>query len=161
MLTSATYQQNGDGDARREKIDPDNRLLWHRSPQRLEAEIIRDAILAVSGRLDETQFGPGSLDEGMRRRSIYFTSKRSKLIPMMVQFDAPDSLQGMGRRPQTTIAPQALLLLNNTQVRADALGFAKRIEAGGKRSADVQIQEAFRIALGRLPEKSELRESIQ
>jgi hypothetical protein len=79
----------------------------------------------------------------------------------MVQFDAPDSLQGMGRRPQTTIAPQALLLLNNAQVRAAALGFAKKIEAGGKRSAEEQIKEAFRVALSRLPEKSELRESIQ
>src|SRR5438477_8879644 len=87
MLASATYQQNGDMEAKREKIDPDNRFLWHRAPQRLEAEVIRDAILAASGRLDETQFGPGSLDEGMRRRSIYFTIKRSKLIPMMVQFD--------------------------------------------------------------------------
>ena len=113
----------------------------------------------MSGRLDETQFGPGSLDEGMRRRSIYFTIKRSKLIPMMVQFDAPDSLQGMGRRPQTTIAPQALLLLNNAQVRAAAVAFAKRIDAPGKVSVEEKIKDAFRIALGRVPEKVEASEA--
>src|SRR5439155_2522972 len=160
MLTSATYQQNGEVDARREKIDPDNRLLWHRSPQRLEAEIIRDAILAVSGRLDETQFGPGSLDEGMRRRSIYFTIKRSKLIPMMVQFDAPDSLQGLGRRPQTTIAPQALLIMNNSQVRAAAVGFASRVAPLTGGSESDAIKSAFQLALGRSPDRDEVKDAL-
>jgi Protein of unknown function (DUF1553) len=70
-------------------LDPDNQLLWRYPRHRLEAEIIRDAILAVSGRLDPAMFGPGSLDEGMNRRSIYFTVKRSKLIPMMIRSGLP------------------------------------------------------------------------
>ena len=72
--------------------------------------MIRDALLAVSGTLDPTMFGPGTLDSASRRRSIYFTVKRSKLMPMMMIFDAPDALRGgVGQRPTTTIAPQACI----------------------------------------------------
>ena len=70
-------------------------------------------MLAVSGVLDETMFGPGTLDQGMRRRSIYFTVKRSQLIPLMTLFDVPDSLQGLGSRGATTVAPEALAMMNN------------------------------------------------
>ena len=159
IMSSAAYRQNNAIDARRQAADPDNRLLWHRPPQRLEAEIIRDSILAVSGRLDETRFGPGSLDEGMLRRSVYFTIKRSKLIPMMVSFDAPDGLQGMGRRPQTTVAPQALLLLNNAQVRAAAAAFAKQLS--GLKTDVEAATAAYRAALGRAPDKDELADTVQ
>jgi len=159
MMTSATYRQNNAVDTRRQAADPDNRLLWHRPPQRLEAEIIRDSILAVSGRLDKTQFGPGSLDERMLRRSVYFTIKRSKLIPMMVSFDAPDSLQGMGRRPQTTVAPQALLLLNNAQVRAAAAAFARKLSL--LKTESEAATAAYRAALGRAPDKDELADAVQ
>ena len=55
-------------------------------------------MLAVSGQLDERMFGPGTLDEAQRRRSIYFTVKRSQLVPSMMLFDAPDALQGLGQR---------------------------------------------------------------
>ena len=67
-------------------------------------------------------YGPGTLDEASKRRSIYFTMKRSKLIPMLVIFDAPDGTVGVGERPTTTIAPQALLMMNNPQVRSWAQG---------------------------------------
>jgi len=159
IMTSAVYLQGDETAAKRIKTDPDNRLWWHRRPQRLEAEIIRDSILAVSGRLDTTMFGPGTLDEGMKRRSIYFFIKRSHLIPMMTQFDAPDSLQGLGRRVNTTVAPQALLMLNNSQVRASAVEFAKRImgETSGSLFA---VQRAYRIALGREATKSEMADSL-
>jgi len=160
MMTSATYRQNNETDAARLAADPDNRLFWHRSPQRLEGEIIRDSILAVSGRLDKKQFGPGTLDEGMLRRSIYFTVKRSKLIPMMVSFDGPDSLAGLGRRPQTTVAPQALLLLNNTHVRTAATAFAKQLLSSQKTDPDA-VTAACRQALGRAPDKDELADTLQ
>ena len=76
----------------RRAADHDNLLCWQKSGKRLEAETIRDAMLSVSGLLDEQMFGPGTLDEKMRRRSIYFFVKRSQLVPMMTLFDAPDSL---------------------------------------------------------------------
>src|SRR5262249_44725898 len=108
ILTSAVYLQTSDHDKRRAAVDPENRLLWRHTPRRLEAEVIRDAILAASGDLDGRMFGPGTLDPTHKRRSIYFTVKRSKLVPTMVLFDAPDALGGLDVRPTTTIAPQAL-----------------------------------------------------
>ena len=72
-------------------------------------------------------FGPGTLDEKMRRRSIYFFVKRSQLVPMMTLFDAPDSLQDIALRPTTTVAPQALLMMNSPIVRGYAEGFAERV----------------------------------
>ena len=106
---------------------PNNTLFWHRQRQRLEGEAIRDAILAVSGTLDETMFGPGTLDQAMKRRSIYFQIKRSQFPPMLTAFDAPDTLQSMGLRPSTTVAPQSLLLMNNPQIRAAARAWAARL----------------------------------
>jgi hypothetical protein len=106
------------------KIDSENRFFWHRPRQRLQAELIRDAMLSVSGLLDERQFGPGTLDPKHKRRSIYFFVKRSKLVPSMVLFDAPDALGGMDRRSNTTVAPQALMILNNEVVRGCAEALA-------------------------------------
>ena len=169
MMTSAAYMQGPPREADRSpslsrrisasRLDPENTLFWQRSPQRLEAEVIRDAILFVSGRLDLKMFGPGSLEEAHLRRSIYFTIKRSRLIPMMVQFDAPDGLQGIGRRPQTTVAPQALLLLNNPQIRAAAVACARHLLPLSAKSPASAIRAAYVAALGRPPEKQELAET--
>jgi mono/diheme cytochrome c family protein len=160
IMTSAVYQQGTQSDATRMKVDPDNRLWWRRAPQRLEAEIIRDSVLAVSGRLDRTLFGPGSLDEGMKRRSIYFTIKRSKLIPMMTQFDWPDSLQSIGLRVNTTVAPQALLMMNNPHIRAAARDFATRLKPAGERSMTEAVKLAYALAIGRPPDANEQANAV-
>ena len=121
-----------------------------RSPRRLEGEALRDAMLAVSGQLDTTMFGPGTKDERSKRRSIYFTMKRSQLIGSMVVFDQPEPLVTQGARPTTTVAPQALLLMNGPQVREWAESFARRVEAetsGGEVPA--QINRAYLLALSR------------
>ncbi len=161
IMRSAVYRQGSRLDRERARADVDNRLYGRRVPRRLEAEIIRDSLLAVSGRLDPRMFGSGTLDPNMKRRSIYFFIKRSKLIPTMVLFDGPDSLQGVEQRTTTTIAPQALLLMNNALVRGCAEGLAQRISP----SAGVKVKDALRsgyaIALGRTPSKRELSESIQ
>jgi len=146
------------------KLDRDNKLWWHYPSRRLEAEVIRDSLLAVSGLLDEKPFGPGTLDESSRRRSIYFTVKRSKLMPMMVIFDAPEALSGMAERPTTTIAPQALHLLNSPQMRQYARAFAQRAfaqRAAGddKTSTEEAVRRAYRIALAREATPAELREA--
>src|SRR5262249_38278717 len=125
IVTSSVYRPSAPLDAARTKADPDNRLVWRRPRLRLEAEAVRDALLAVSGTLDRRMYGPGTLDEKHQRRSIYFFVKRSKLVPSMVLFDAPDALQGIDRRPTTTVAPQALLLLNSPTVRGYAEGLAR------------------------------------
>ena len=84
-------------------------------------------MLAVSGELDHTMYGKGTLDEGMKRRSIYFFIKRSKLIPMMQVFDAPEPLVSVGGRPATTIAPQALFMMNNPLVIEQSRKAATRL----------------------------------
>src|SRR5262249_38315134 len=108
ILTSSVYRQSSHADLAKTRLDPDNGLFWHRPCKPLEAEVLRDALLAVSDTLEPKMYGPGTLDEGSKRRSIYFTVKRSKLIPMMQVFDAPEALVSLGERPTTTIAPQAL-----------------------------------------------------
>ena len=135
--------------------DPENRLLGRRSVRRLEAETIRDAMLAVGSILDETMFGPGTLDQGMRRRSIYYTVKRSMPIPLLALFDAPDGLVSIGKRPTTTVAPQALAMMNNVYVREYAEAFARSVIGSTDRSSGAVVERAYHIALGRPPTEEE------
>ncbi len=161
IMQSAAYTQSADDDRAKAAVDPANKLFWRYQPRRLEAESIRDSILAVSGLLDEQMFGPGTLDENQKRRSIYFGIKRSKLITMMVLFDAPDSLQGIGVRPNTTIAPQALMLLNNSLVRESARKFAARLNAEPSADSSAAIRRGYLIAVGRPPSDEELGDAAQ
>ncbi|MEI6687056.1 MAG: DUF1553 domain-containing protein, partial [Planctomycetota bacterium] len=141
--------------------DRENNLVWHFQSRRLEAETIRDSLLAVSGTLDTTPFGPGTLDLNHKRRSIYFFVKRSKLIPMMMLFDAPDSLQDLAMRPNTTIAPQALLMMNSSIVRgyADALAIKVLKDAGT--GVEAQVNRAYQLVLSRNAKPLELKEGIE
>jgi mono/diheme cytochrome c family protein len=160
IMTSAVYLQESRGDSSRAAVDHDNTLFWRQSRHRLEAEAIRDAMLAAGGVLDERMYGPGTLDESQRRRSIYFTVKRSKLIPMMVLFDAPDALQGIGARSSTTIAPQALLLMNNPIVRDWAAAFARRVSPAPSVDSEQAIRAAYATALTRPPSDGELADGV-
>jgi len=154
IMTSDTYlQSNRAADDPRSAIDPENRLLWHRAPRRLEAEAIRDAMLTVSGRLDCTMYGPGSLDPDMTRRSVYFFVKRSELIPSMMLFDWPEHLVSIGQRQATTTAPQALLFMNSTLGRACAVALADRVHHDDPAESLVQV---YQIAFGRDPTAAEL-----
>ncbi|HEY1598507.1 MAG TPA: PSD1 and planctomycete cytochrome C domain-containing protein [Pirellulales bacterium] len=159
IMTSAVYTQGAQSDEARSKIDPDDKLCWRRTRQRLEAETIRDAMLATGGILDETMYGPGTLDDNQRRRSIYFTIKRSKLVPMMMLFDAPNALQGIGARSSTTIAPQALLLLNNGLVREAAQQLAARAASANDATPADMVRRAYLIALARPPGDDELADA--
>jgi cytochrome c553 len=160
ILTSSAYQQSSRFDESRGRLDPDNRLWWRRPPHRLEAEVLRDALLSVSTLLDKRMYGPGTLDESSRRRSIYFTVKRSKLMPMMTVFDAPDGLGGVADRPTSTIAPQALLLMNNPNVRAYARGFARRIAPVASASLEESIRSAYKMAFARQPTADEIADTV-
>src|SRR5206468_3038046 len=160
-------------------VDPDNRLLWRRRPQRIESEILRDAMLAVSGTLNPQMFGPAvkapippeaiqarnmkdpypkDLKDtpATRRRSVYLFHKRVVQQPLMQAFDGPDAQASCGRRENTTVAPQALALLNDQFVRARAMDFAEKVgkEAGVEPGAQVRL--AWRLAFGHEPSASEL-----
>lgn len=157
IMTSAAYAQNSAPDRAKESIDPANATFTRRIPQRLEGEAIRDSILAVSGALDERMFGSGTKDERSKRRSIYFTVKRSQLIGSMVAFDQPEPLVSQSSRPTTTVAPQALMLMNGPQVRDWADAFATRI---GKGEPSAQVTRAYALALGRAPTSDELNDAL-
>lgn len=166
IMTSGTYMQassrrRAENSVNPREVDPDNRLFWHRPLVRLEAEVIRDSMLTASGRLDARLFGPGTLDEAMTRRSIYFTVKRSKLIPSLSSLDWPDTLAGLAQRPTTTVAPQALLLLNNPQVRASAEALAARLKPELDRLPEQAINIAFLSTIGRHPTTRERDASLR
>jgi mono/diheme cytochrome c family protein len=159
LMTSTAYQQDSIATAAKVAADPDNALFLRRVPQRLEAEAVRDSALAVSGLLETKMFGPGTLDENSRRRSLYFTVKRSRLMNSMVVFDAPEPLVSQGTRPTTTVAPQALLLLNSPQARSWAHALAKRMESDVKSEAlnpAPLIARGYQLTLGRPPTRVEL-----
>ena len=157
ILLSSVYQQSGDFDETRAKIDRENQLLWRRPPRRLEGEAIRDAMLSVSGQLDTRMFGPGTLDQNMKRRSVYFFIKRSQLIPMMMLFDWPEHLVSIGNRASTTIAPQALMFLNSPQGRQYAQVFAATLP---KDDVSQAVSTAYRSAFGRVPSDRELKLAV-
>ncbi len=152
IMNSSVYRVSASSDTAKRAADPGNRLRWRWTPRRLEAEAIRDSMLVVSGMLDRRMFGPGAQDERMSRRSIYFFIKRSELIPSMMLFDWPEHLVGIGRRPTTTIAPQALLFLNSPFARRYAEGFSRRLSGLDSHTA---INAAYRTALAREPRAEE------
>ena len=161
IMTSATYQQTSDRPTLTssvEKEDGFDHQPFFPAHRRLEAESIRDSLLSVSGRLDKTMFGAGVLDPGSLRRSIYLTIKRSKLITAMQSFDAPEPLVSQGTRPTTTVAPQALLLMNSPFVRDWAGAFAERIRVESGESVMHSVNKAYEMALNRKPSRLELAE---
>jgi hypothetical protein len=184
IMTSAVYLQDSAFDAMKAKADPDNRLLWRHRPQRIESELLRDAMLSVSGTLNPEMFGPAfkapiaseaiqarnmkdpypnNLKDtaATHRRSIYMFHKRVVQYPLMQAFDGPDAQASCGRRVTTTVAPQALALLNDRFIRARAEDFAHRLtkEAGAETAAQVRL--AWRLALAREPSADELKSSTE
>jgi hypothetical protein len=152
MVTSAAYRQGNTLTDANQLADPSNTLVWRQAPRRLEAEVIRDSLLAVAGTLDRQMGGPGARNADMPRRSLYFFLKRSQMNPMMMIFDAPDGTVGIEGRTTTTIAPQALLLMNNPQVRQAARAFAAQLDGLPDEQA---IDRAYRLAVGRSPTPAE------
>ena len=154
IVTSAVYRQSSASDEARTAVDPENVMLWRWTPRRLEAEPIRDTLLFVSGKLDPTMFGPGTLDPAMTRRSVYFFIKRSQLIPTMMLFDWPEHLVSIGQRGVTTTAPQALMFMNSALGRSAAEGLAGRVSGPNR---DETIGKAYKIAFGREPSAEEVK----
>ncbi|QDT73552.1 hypothetical protein I41_27410 [Lacipirellula limnantheis] len=180
ILNSQTYRQSSKHtDPQAEEADPENLLFWHFRSRRLEAEAVRDAVLAVSGRLNPEQFGlpifpplpegvaeAVSWDEGKwntqdgpegRKRSIYIYQQRSMTMPLMQTFDSVVCDGTRDRRQNSTTPFQALTMYNGRFANEEARHFAVRIRQEGGDSLAAQIPLAFKIALGRepAPEESE------
>ena len=150
IVTSATYRQAGLVTEANRKADPENLLLWQRRPVRLEAEAFRDALLAVSDRLQPTVGGPSVADVNAPRRSVYLRVKRSQPIAFLRLFDQPEPVQSVGARGVATVATQSLTMMNSPFVRSVAEGLAKRAQAAAGNGTPEQVLDAVTtIALGR------------
>lgn len=195
ILASAVWRQASTRDAADERgaqVDPANDLLWRMTPQRLEAEAMRDAMLAVSETLNLQAGGPGFKpyiapeanlarnikgegypkdaqdDATTRRRSVYMFHKRLIPYPMFQAFDRPDLMTSCARRQNTTVAPQAMVILNDRFVRAVARDFATLLVRRQTDNADGEkaglkpiVDEAFETLFARLPTNTEVETSIQ
>ncbi|MCA9017275.1 MAG: DUF1553 domain-containing protein, partial [Planctomycetaceae bacterium] len=161
IMLSAVYQQSGESNESGVQHDPENHLWWRRPAIRMDAEIIRDTLLSVSGSLDQKMFGPGTLNQEDKRRSIYLTVKRDKLIPILQLFDAPDAIQSVGKRNVTTVPPQALAMMNSPFIRRLSEQFAKRVRPDRNKSLEQTVNDAYLIALSRQPDPAEQQQMLQ
>jgi mono/diheme cytochrome c family protein len=173
LLSRAYRMSSASTNTKGHAIDADNALFWRQNLRRLDAEAIRDSMLAVSGRLNPaaggrgvfpalskdvlaTQSRPGlgwgtSSVEEQSRRSVYIYLKRTLMVPFLETFDYTNTAESVGTRPVTTVAPQALLLLNSEFADSQAKNLAERVRREAGDDANRQIERLFRLALGRLP----------
>jgi len=178
IMLSRTYQLSWRGELRESpsdrsetrktrpaEIDPENRLLWRGNRRRLDAECIRDAMLFVSGQLSDERGGPSfkptlSADYGFSdsgtRRSVYVPAFRNALPEIFEAFDFADPSMVVGARNASTVAPQALFLMNHPFVREQARTAARRVLGERLPTGEARLQRAYRLALGRVPTASEL-----
>jgi hypothetical protein len=182
MLMSATYRQQSGSHETVAHLDPANHFLWRMNMQRMEAEVVRDSILAASGRLNLTAGGPGFkprirpdlLDASQRnkwpaikaegsehwRRSVYIYVKRQLLMPSMELFDAPTTTDSCALRMQSTVPTQALVLMNDEFVEDQARHLAQRARlAAGDESSRI-IERMFLLTLARPPAPERLQQSL-
>ena len=159
IMLSAAYQQSHEATAENLQIDPANRYLSHYQTRRLDAELIRDALLAVGSNLDKSMYGPSILDN-TPRRSVYLRVKRSELIPMMAMFDAPEPTQSVGERISTTVPTQSLAMMNSPFVRQQAEKLAQRIRPAADTPIPESVDLAYRIAFARLPSETERNQMV-
>jgi hypothetical protein len=188
IMSSTAYRQSALRDPAKEALDPENRLYWRMPVQRLDAEALRDSLLAVSGALNDRMHGPpvpvredavGQIVVGIDkkegdnkmpvevpmggeefRRSIYVEVRRSRPLAFLNTFDAPVMEVNCERRSSSTVAPQALMLMNSDFALQQAQKFADRLrrEAGPLREA--QIDRAWRLAYLRPPTRDEYQAAI-
>ncbi|MBX3412511.1 MAG: DUF1553 domain-containing protein [Pirellulales bacterium] len=179
ILLSRTYQMDSTHPAHDEYAERDfaNERWWRANRRRLDVEALRDSLLAVSGDLNLQAGGPGfvptvsvealeglskkeaawtaSPPEEQRRRSIYMFTKRSLLLPLMTVFDLADTTQPCAQRSVTTVAPQALALLNNPFVHEQSEALARRVEREVGSDPGAQVERAWWLAFGRAPSETE------
>ena len=177
IALSAVYGMSSKADAAGARLDPQNRLL-HRMPvRRLEAEAIRDSVLALSGHLDRTMFGPGVMPhltafmdgrgrpgssgplDGAGRRSVYLAVRRNFLTPMFLAFDFPIPFSTMGKRTVSTVPAQALVMMNNPFILNEAARWAGKIQGAGG-DAGRRVEELYQSAFGRPPTASEAKQAL-
>jgi hypothetical protein len=189
LLTSTAYRQSSARDAEKDRLDPDHRLLGRMPLRRLEAEVIRDSILAASGKLNLRQYGPpvpvkenevGQFVLGIDnkdgagrftkeiplppgdefRRSIYAQVRRSRPLGVLDTFDWAATEPNCEARSSSTVTPQALLLMNSAFILEQSQAFAERLRAEAGPDVKAQVTRAWRLAFGIDPTEQELRGAV-
>ncbi len=180
IMLSSTYQQASHHNEEAAKVDAENRLVWRMNRRRMDAEVVRDSMLAVSGKLDLEMGGPAVmrfryqfrksplydyLDTAARpeasRRSVYNFIVRSTPDPFMDVLDFPVPSSCTPARNSTTTPLQSLSLLNDPFVIQQAEHFATRLAAAHPADVRAQVQAAYRLALGRKPSREEVDHAEQ
>ncbi len=186
LMTSTAYRQQLRNDAAQDEMDPDNTLYGGMRLRRLEAEVVRDAILAVSGKLNLKPFGEpvpvmsdrvGQYVVGIEnlnagrpgpiiplkgeefRRSVYVQARRSRPLAMLDTFDLPRMDPNCESRASSTVAPQSLLLMNNDFVLEQAEHFAKRVQQEAGDDGQASMERAWRLAFHQPPTAEQVAEA--
>jgi len=168
IVNSATYRQASGYRETAYKIDPDNRALWRFPMQRLDAESLRDGMLAATGELEQQLGGPyvpkdkteegqyviAETKPGAHRRSIYMQQRRTTPVSFLDVFDSAKMNPNCIQRTSSTVALQSLALLNSYFVRTRSKAFAKRVMKDAAEES-ARIERAFRLAVGRVPTAEE------
>jgi hypothetical protein len=156
LMLSAVYQQGSQAGPTAAR-DPDNRLLGRMPRQRLEAEAVRDALLAAAGLLDNARGGPPFTDLAVPRRTLYLMAARTgaNTSDFGRMFDRADPSLIVGQRGQSVVAPQALFFLNDPFVSATAKALAERVRREAPGDTEGRIRHLYALTLGRLPTKAE------
>jgi mono/diheme cytochrome c family protein len=188
VMTSAAYRQSSSANAQAGVVDPDNRLLGHFPVRRLEGEALRDAMLAVSGKLNAKPFGPAipvthdevgqivigndirisdgtpkgkiaSLNGDEYRRSVYVQVRRSQPLAVLETFDGPAMTPNCEVRNASTVSTQALLLLNNSEVLRQAEFFAARLRQEMGTDPRAQVARGWRLAFAAEPTERDVEQA--
>ena len=174
IMTSATYRQQSKVTDAHLKADPDNIWLSRMPLRRLDAEMLRDALLSVSDRLRLTPYGPADPVEarsdglvisqptqGSWRRSVYVIQRRTQPLTILGTFDRPQMNPNCVERVNSTVAPQALHLLNNKMIHDLSVAFAGRVKKVAGNDRQAQVTQTYLIALSRNPSQAELDLSLR
>lgn len=187
IVLSSAYRQSADREAKRQAIDPENKLYWRMNRRRLEGEAIRDNVLAASGLLNLRMGGPAvktpiekevydlifTEQEAdnlwplpkdkteIYRRSIYLLNKRTVRLPMLANFDQPDTMSSCAMRPVSTHALQALSMINSDFLTEQSAAFGRRVRSEAPAGKGAQVKRAYLVALGRSPRVTEIRMAQQ
>ncbi len=189
IVSSSAYRQSSRRRDELETVDPENRLLGRMSVRRLEAETIRDALVAAGGRLSPRMYGPAvpvmpdevgqivvgvdtrdsagrptgklvAIGEEAFRRSVYVQVRRSEPLGMLEPFDAPTMSPNCELRASSTVAPQSLLMMNSSFVVEQSEAMAARIEREAGAELAAQLRRAWLLAYGRGPTESEIKAGV-
>jgi hypothetical protein len=190
IVNSTAYRQSSGHRPELDAVDGDNRLLGRMNIRRLEAEVVRDAVLAVSGKLIDKPFGPPvpvspddvgqivlavdtrdsagrpsgkveSLGDDEFRRSIYVQVRRSMPLGVLEPFDLPRMTPNCEERSASTAAPQSLLMMNNPFVIQQAELLANRVRENAGTDLAAQAKLAWRLVFGRTPSESDVQSGVE